>query len=107
MVNMMKQFKNDTIITGGTNNCDDFIIQAHEAYDKSKKIADAVTSNELKPIFDAIRKACEHGDFSILYKKDLSEYSVHRLRHFGYSVDIEYDGYYISWGEAEDSKIKK
>lgn len=107
MVNMMKQFKNDTIITGGTNNCDDFIIQAHEAYEKSKKIADAVTSNELKPIFDAIRKACEHGDFSILYKKDLSEYSVHRLRHFGYLIDIEYDGYYISWGEVDDSKIKK
>lgn len=107
MVNMMKQFKNDTIITGGTNNCDDFIIQAHEAYDKSKKIADAVTNDELKPIFDAIRKACERGDFSILYKKDLSEYSVHRLRHFGYFVDIAYDGYYISWGEVEDSKIKK
>ena len=107
MVDMRKQFKNDTIITGGTNNYDDFIIQAHEAYENSKKIADAVTNNELKPIFDAIRKACEHGDFSILYKKDLSEYSVHRLKHFGYSVDIEYDGYYISWGEAEDSKIKK
>lgn len=106
MVDMMKQFKNDTIITGGTNNCDDFIFQAHEAYEKSKKIADAATNNELKPIFDEIRKACERGDFSILYKKGLSDYSVYRLRLLGYTVYAKYNGYCISW-EIEDSKIKK
>lgn len=62
-----------------------------------RKITNEKIEQNLKPVFDIIKKTAKQGKYSVTLEYELNEDEVSFLKKYGFSISALGNKYHISW----------